>query len=391
MATPGVEFDTKKPTDRKGIEPTQVKSIKLLTALDNGSKNDGTGKGVQPGMLYGKTYSFKVSAYTNGNPNDLKKIKWKYKYHSLSKNKWIEKSSSKTGDTYSLHLNEKDICGRTLHVMAYINDSENEGYLKIWNHNRFRWFDSKIFLDGLAARKDDPSKIDQHYTSLCGTAALIYFFAQDFKEKFFSAYKEFFRTGEQKINSFKLAPNKSLYEMQPTLANLQYPHYDKYSNGKPIIPHKLMHISDWIILAGTRSSDNHNYEGTKNENWDAINWCNYMVLAIKNLYGASSVEDKTSIITRRNYSSTLIEIQKLYQEGWHILLMIDSDMLDDSVSYLGCVTNYHWISYEGDLIFDEKNKKYQFSYYSYHQLFKSVSFRSKVFNSNFYGFIKFKK
>ncbi|KIA84137.1 hypothetical protein [Kaistella jeonii] len=96
MANPGVEFDTKKTIDRKGIEPTQIISIKLLTALDKGSKNDGTGKNLQVGMIYGKTYKFKVTAYTNNPPPDKKKIKWKYKYHSLSQNKWIEHTSTVT-------------------------------------------------------------------------------------------------------------------------------------------------------------------------------------------------------------------------------------------------------------------------------------------------------
>ena len=84
MATAGVEFKAKDPIERKGIEPTRVKSIQLLTSLHNGSKNTGNIKEYQWGMIYGRTYNFKVNAYTNGKPNDLKKIKWKFKYHSLS-------------------------------------------------------------------------------------------------------------------------------------------------------------------------------------------------------------------------------------------------------------------------------------------------------------------
>ena len=77
----GVVFDKSEKIQRKGIEPTQVRSIRLVTQLDNGSANSGSGKGTQPGMLFGKTYKFKVDTYTNLPPQDKNKIKWKYKYH----------------------------------------------------------------------------------------------------------------------------------------------------------------------------------------------------------------------------------------------------------------------------------------------------------------------
>lgn len=394
MAGPGVDFDKKTDIPRKGIEPTQVKTIKLLTDLDDGSGNDGSGTVKEKsGIVFGKTYTFKVENYTNGDPKDKSLIKWAVSYTDPETGKYYKNTLEDvvTGDTVNITFKNHNMCGTNLEIKAYINDLENEGKVNVFKHNRFRFFDGKIYLDGLASRRDDPSKIDQQATSLCGTAALLYFFAQNYKSEFFNSYKEFFRTGAGTINKFKLDPNLDLYEVKPIEDNSEYPHYAKYSDGTPCKPHILMHITDWIILAGTRSSDNKDYEGKNNENWDAINWCSYMVSAMQNLYGASSVEDKTSIFMGGVYSNTLIEIQKLYQEGWHVVLMIDSDMLDDSVSYIGCLTNYHWISYEGDLFFDTENNKYQFSYYCWHQLFKSASFRASVFNSNFYGYIKFKK
>ncbi|MEN2401928.1 hypothetical protein GKZ90_0019220 [Flavobacterium sp. MC2016-06] len=367
-----------------------VKEIELLTALDQGSANDKTGT-YQDGMIFGKTYHFKVKNYIQNPPANIATIKWMLKFHSLSQNKWIEIPLSSTGDSITITMNDEDMCGRFIYVRAYVRNPEIEAEYKQWKHNRFRWFDRMVVDDGLIDRKNDPAKINQHATSLCGTAALLYFYAQDFKNDFYKNYMEFFRTGEVFINRFKLSPNSVLYDFNPDLNNLKYPHYDKYSNGKPCIPHQLMHQTDWVILAGTRSSDNKKYLGQKGEDWNAINWPNYMVDAAVNLYGATLVADETSIITGRDFSNKLIEIEKLYNQGWHIILLIDSDMLDDSISYIGCATQFHWIAYEGNLIIDLIKNEYSFSYYCWEKLNIGAQIRSSVFNTNFYGYIKFKK
>jgi hypothetical protein len=387
----GVNHDVNQ--SRTIVEETRVKSIECLDKLDEGSKNDESGTNKE-GVLYGKVYRFKVKEFTNGEPKNPNSIRWVLKFTHPNTGVVTEnilQNKDCRGAQLNLNFSAADCCGSNMEVRAFIENADSEGKLPVFMHNRFRWFDKTTYIKGLTARRDDPSKIDQQSTSLCGTAALLYFFAQQYKAEFFEHYKEFFRTGTGTINNFKLDPNPDLFEMKPIESNTDYPHYSKYSDGKPCVPHILMHITDWIVLAGTRSTDNKSYEGKNGENWDAINWCDYMVSAIRNLYGATQVEDKTSIITGFNYADTLTEIQTLYNEGWHIVLMIDSDMLDDSISYLGCITNYHWVSYEGDLVIDEKNNKYQFSYFCWHQLFKSKSFRSIVFNTNFYGYIKFKK
>lgn len=370
---------------------TRVKTIELITALDFGSANDNSGTNQQEGILYGKSYEFKVVAFTEETPADKSIINWAFKYHSLSENKWIEKKLSVTGDTLKFTLNEKDMCGRFVYIRAYIKDAENEGELKVWKHNRFRWFDRKIFQKGLLERKNKPEKINQHATSLCGTASLLYFYAKDYKDEFYNLYNIFFRTGEVKINAFHLKPNELMYSFNPSSDNLKYPNYSKYSDGTPCIPRKLMNQTDWIILAGTRSSDNKKYLGENNQDWDAINWTSYMIDTATKLYGATSSIDKTRVITGLNFQNELIQIQKEYQEGWHIILLIDSDMLKDSYSLLGCITQYHWISYEGDLYLDKENHKFNFSYYCWQKLNKNATFRKSVFNSNFYGYVKFKK
>ena len=61
----------------KNTELFEVKSIKLLTPLDEGSANDGKEINKQLGMVYGNNYSFQVTEYMGKKPHDLSKIKWK--------------------------------------------------------------------------------------------------------------------------------------------------------------------------------------------------------------------------------------------------------------------------------------------------------------------------
>ena len=72
------------------------------------------------------------------------------------------------------------------------------------------------------------------------------------------------------------------------------------------------------------------------------------------------MKDETSYITGFDYNDTLNQIQSDYNNGWNIIMMIDSDMLDDEASIFGFLTNYHWIVYKGDLNIDNSKKEITF-------------------------------
>jgi hypothetical protein len=102
-----------------------VKEIELLTPLDQGSANDKSGK-FQDGMIFGKTYHFKVKSYIKDPPVNIAQIKWMIKYHSLSQNKWLEIPLTAKGNSVTIEMNEKDMCGRFVYFQAYINDPKVE-------------------------------------------------------------------------------------------------------------------------------------------------------------------------------------------------------------------------------------------------------------------------
>jgi hypothetical protein len=318
---------------------TKVKTIKLITALDDGSANDNTGTGIQKGMVFGKTYEFKVTDYTEETPENKSTINWMVKYHDLSKNKWVDNKLSHVGETLKFTVNEKEMCGRFIYVRAYIKDAETEGELKVWKHNRFRWFDRLIVESEIKERtiNNQPWKVNQSGTSLCGMACIFYLFAKEQPENYKKFAKELFRTGEAHFNNYTVKPSIEVLEKKPfvdgTLNDEEYPwHWILIKNKRKKIN---MPLIDYITMAGTRNTDNPSYKGGKEE-LQAINWPPLMTSLSENLLGYKEVESKGiyNPIAPIGYTSKDIEnkigdINKQIKNGYKLILMIDSDLIDD--------------------------------------------------------------
>jgi hypothetical protein len=427
----GITYGEPKDTPVKIVNEA-VKEIELLTSLDQGSANDKSGT-TQPGMIFGKAYQFKVKSYVKDIPKNAANIKWMLKYHSLSQNKWIEIPLSVKGDSIKITMNDEDMCGRFIYVRAYIKDPEKEGEYKQWKHNRFRWFDRLKIHQQINDRAKDPWKISQEYSSLCGMAALYYAMIKRDPKAYENLAKELFRTGEYKIGTYVVKPHEkalSMYETKPTDSNYK-------SMG--------MHEIDWIVLATTRSRESLNsqfvYNGFENSDMDmlkAVNWPDMLTRMCKEVAGYTngesfglnlySIMNKKGIEAKaRDYisNSDLLElktIDKKYNTGHTILMMIDSDMIEDVSSYnpKNLTTNSHWVVYEGGLTFYDihgnittkvdQAEKIFFSIYTwgldfkndylpesgnkkevnpkYKFLYKPYYIDIKSFKSNYYGFIE---
>ena len=74
---------------------------------------------------------------------------------------------------------EKEMCGRFIYIRAYIDDEKTEGKLKIWKHNRFRWFDKQQLKQEIKDRIADSFLIDQVSSSMCGIAVVGFYFARE--------------------------------------------------------------------------------------------------------------------------------------------------------------------------------------------------------------------
>jgi hypothetical protein len=398
-----------------------VKEIELLTALDQGSANDKSGK-YQDGMIFGKTYHFKVKSYVQNPPANITDIKWMLKYHSLSQNKWVEIPLSAKGDSVKLTMNDEDMCGRFVYVRAYVKDPEIEGEYKQWKHNRFRWFDRTIVYKQIMNRATDPWKINQGHSSLCGMAALYYAMAKRDPKAYEKLAKELFRTGEYTIGSYIIKPHDkalSMYDTKPTESNYQ-------AMDMPEI--------DWIVLATTRSKESLNsqfvYTGFENGNMDmlkAVNWPDMLTRMCKEIAGFSSAEaidlGLVQIANKKGLSGKLNDsigesdilnlkiIDRKYKEGHTILMMIDSSMIDDEPGYnlKDLTTDSHWVVYEGGLNFIDvgESKFVGFRIYTWGYdpntqideaghaakstktlIYKNQRINIESFKSNYYGYIE---
>lgn len=362
----------------------QVETIGLTSALVEGFGGEG--------MIYGKTYELKVLDFVAGiKPDDKNSIRWGYSDKTKIDEEAIE--LEQTGETIKFKVDNYELLGKELTFFAYIGNRKCMVLLpKVKVHNRFRWFNEQTVKEQLADRVEKPQLIDQHHTSLCGVAAVAYLLAKDYPLLFVNKFMEFLRTGETLINKFEVKPNPSLYEMKPGDTKMKYPYSQR--DG-------IMEEADWLVLAGIRSSDNHSYEGKEGEDFDAINWPSFMTKIVKDLYGADVVEDKTSLkgamagLFSAPHHQELRTIQQEFERGYDFIFMIDADMLSNTVSSVGCINQYHWIVYQGELKIDEEKKECGFKYYSWGRLMRgdvcAIPLSFDAFDSNFYGCIKCKK
>lgn len=267
---------------------TEVKAIEIVSALDEGSANSGDGVSTQKALMYGKTYEFKVTQYTNEAPQDPKTIKWKLKYTSPAnaKNKEIEIPLKETGESVHILLNDKDRCGCDVTITAYIHDPKAGGSLTKFHHNRFRWFDAKAIDGQIDTRIASPWRIDQGSTSLCGMAALYYAMVKTHANEYKKLTKELLRTGEYRTPyGYTVKPNSSAAEkMYATKPDSQ-----EFKNQR--IPEV-----DWLVMATSRSGEsNFAYDGIETGSSDqlkAVNWPGMLENMLKKVAGFTSMNSE---------------------------------------------------------------------------------------------------
>jgi hypothetical protein len=338
----------KKKEEKKKTAEESVKEIELLTALDDGSANDKSGK-LQKGMIFGKAYQFKVKSYAKDTPKDKSVIKWTLKYHSLSKNKWVEIPLPLKGDTVKITMNEEDMCGRFVYIRAYINDSEKEGELKVWKHNRFRWFDRMIVEEEIKDRTDNkkPWLVNQAGTSLCGMACIFYLFAKEQPKEYAKFAKTLFRTGEATFNKYTAKPSEDLFNKETKTQKVKEKNITsvKGTSGMPLV--------DYLTMAGTRNTDNKSYKGG-NEEFEAINWPPLMTELSGKLLGYKEVSSKgvynpvkPLAYTDYDIKAKIDDVNKQIKNGYSLILMIDADLIND-VWDMGSL-DLHWVVLESEI------------------------------------------
>jgi hypothetical protein len=389
----GVKLKNNKPVENKAT--AEVESIKLLTPLEKGY--DWKGKSVlKDGMIIDKTYLFEVVKFKdNIVPTDYNQIKWAYRYegeNGIIEADFQQDGISAKGRMISVCLkNDLDICGRGLTIYAYIQSKKSGGVLNEWVHYRFRFFSRETVKSEIEVRISNPELINQSSTSLCGMVCVFYFLAKYAKEDYRKVSLKLHQTGIAKYNDYTIKPDEELYKMNPD-SDLKYPGFRKYNNGNPIVPPRLMPLIDWVTMASTRNTESFlGYTGKDGQDFSAINYPSILKKLMKDFLKYEDVIDYTDFGINPGGGEMLqylIDMQKAYQEGYKIAILIDSDMLYDKPTYFANFDRWHWIIYEGDIYIDESAQTYNFSYVCWGEKKLKRAFKRFNFNSNFYGYIK---
>ena len=392
----GISFG--QPKRPPSIETTEVERIEI-EKLKEGSANDGTGKSIRLGIVYGEKYKLRVTKFKNNEePISAMSIMWRVSY--ITEEGVITfKKISQRGKEILYKADALKACGRDITFHAYIKDRRKEGELTVFQHYRFRWFDRKKIKEELKKRAKEYWSIDQNSTSLCGMACLFYLLIKEKPDIYYKYVLALHQYGEVKYNNYITKPNDILFSKNPNEKG--YPYIIEFGKKKE------MPLCDYITLGGLRNTENSFYKGG-DEEFAAINWPNLMVRLCKEFLGYKDVDyrgiyNPIKKSTKYDMKETLKMIKDIniqMENGYHLILLIDSDLISPTEDSLFESLEYHWVILETPISVDENCWDGEGRIIP-HVNFKVYSWASKDqylarpisiehFINNYYGYIKVK-
>ena len=376
----GISFG--QPKRPSSIETTEVERIEI-EKLKEGSANDGTGKSIRLGMVYGEKYKLRVTKFKNNEePISSMSIIWLVSYIT-EEGEVVFIKISQRGKEILYKADDLEACGRDITFYAYIKDRTKGGELMVFQHYRFRWFDREIIKEELKERMDKPWLADQNDTPTCGVAVILYVLAKNDFEKYQRFILTLHRTGIAVCNTYKIniAESKHLLEMNPI-----DPYYPQNVKKMPYI--------DWISFSSIRDKENEvrDFEGKSNEFvFDGSTLPKELVKMAKTILNFTEIIDYTNVVFIKDnlfgggeFSSSreLAKMQKLYLEGYTIFMLINSNMLYNKKSGMFS-TIEHWVVFEGLIESTISPDWYKFNWGTK----ENVIINPDTFRTNFYGYI----
>ena len=429
----------------------RVCAIMVDESLEEGYNYDGESSKKVRGFVYNKTYHLTAIIHNDNGVKD-EDIHWEAEYvftngyRTKVKNRALDNIWTDKGRHITLPPMLPSLIGGTLVFYAYINKPKGEATWTIWVHYRFRFFNFKQVQDQIIQRVGKPWLIDQSGTSLCGMACLFYVFAKLHPVEYGKFIIDMHHKGEASFNGYTVRPDEDaaeeMYNMDP--AGNNYPVWTD-ANGKVV---KRMPMADWLSLAVLRSHESTTwikpivlnpfppivipvpkkmiYKGKREDTMDqlaAVNWPGMMERLCREFLGFQNVGSTLSMELMKEQKHffrgwlsdkmsdrdlrSLEDMEQAHKDGATVLMMIDSQMFDDivSYSYYDLLTKSHWIVYEGGLTFyDAANKPvedidkatklvFKFATWgvapsnSHENLVNKINISVSCFKSTFYGFI----
>ena len=429
----------------------RVCAIMVDEFLEEGYNYDGESSELVKGFVYNKIYHLTAIIHNDNGVKD-EDIHWEAEYvftngyRTKVKNRTLDRIWTDKGRHITLPPMLPSLIGGTLVFYAYINKPKGEATWTIWVHYRFRFFNFKQVQDQIIQRVGKPWLIDQSGTSLCGMACLFYVFAKLHPVEYGKFIIDMHHKGEASFNGYTVRPDEDaaeeMYNMDPAGEN--YPVWTD-ANGKVV---ERMPMADWLSLAVLRSHESTTwiepmvlnpfppivipvpkkmiYKGKRENTMDqlaAVNWPDMMERLCREFLGFQNVESTLSMELMKEQKHffrgwlsdkmsdrdlrSLEDMEQAHNDGATVLMMIDSQMFENvvSYSYMDLLTKSHWIVYEGGLIFYNAANKpvkeigkattlsFKFATWgvapsnSHENLVNKKNISVSCFKSTFYGFI----
>ena len=378
----------------------RVCAIMVDEFLEEGYNYDGESSELVKGFVYNKIYHLTAIIHNDNGVKD-EDIHWEAEYvftnghRTKVKNRTLDRIWTDKGRHITLPPMLPSLIGGTLVFYAYINKPKGEATWTIWVHYRFRFFNFKQVQDQIIQRVGEPWLIDQSGTSLCGMACLFYVFAKLHPVAYGKFIIDMHHKGEATFNGYTVRPDEDaaeeMYNMDPAGEN--YPVWTD-ANGKVV---ERMPMADWLSLAVLRSHESTTwikpivlnpfppivipvpkkmtYKGEREDTMDqlaAVNWPGMMERLCREFLGFQNVESTLSMVLMKEQKHffrgwlsdkmsdrdlrSLEDMEQAHKDGATVLMMIDSQMFENvvSYSYMDLLTKSHWIVYEGNLKFYDK-------------------------------------
>ena len=300
-----------------------------------------------------------------------------------------------------------EMCGRFIYVSAYIEDVKTKVELKIWKHNRFRWFDRKILIDEIAERKKKPFLANQKNTSLCGMAAIMYLLAKKNHEQYEKFILNLHRTGFYKFTDYEVnisTKSKHLSEINP-ISNSKYP---SDIDGK-------MPYCDWISFSSIRDQENNvrDFDGEDDFSFDGATFPKEIMKLMNNILNFSTIIDNTNFVFNKgtiigdgedSSSREIAKISNLQDQGYSVVMLINTNMIyqpevifhkdgkrykikESKAKNSGAFSTFeHWVVFDhvigGTISWDE----YDFKIFTWGKM-TDIIVNPTIFSSNYYGYV----
>ncbi len=184
-------------------------------------------------------------------------------------------------------------------------------------------------------RMEDPSKIDQSVSSLCGPAALMFLVAKHWPAVYYKFVADLYEFGRAKINRLTIEPSKGCRNFDPF--------------GK-IDP------ADWVALAGVRDSENALLQYSNTSDEAAGITLPATLAGWLERVGFRNVFNETNLYLTKGEKNFRDAAQRK-RDGAEVCLLIDMKGIAESPATRGAVSQIftcanHWVVLNSSITFD---------------------------------------